>query len=74
MAGLGRYKLSDAVPKPIEGDIPAGGKGRNSSKTKSMQTRESQENQKARNAGPSKRERMVEIGRGQQQAGRQGGS
>jgi Protein of unknown function (DUF2934) len=36
------------------------------------QTREARERQQARDAGPSIRDRMVTIGRGNQQAGRQG--
>ncbi len=40
--------------------------------TKAEQQRESRENKDARDATASNRERMVEIGRGNQQAGRQG--
>jgi hypothetical protein len=41
-------------------------------KTAAEQVRESQESQKARNAESSIRARMIKIGRGHQQAGRQG--
>ena len=43
------------------------GKGRNAE-----QTREAKESEKAHSAEASNRERMVDIGRGNQQAGRQG--
>ena len=36
------------------------------------QAREADEGRQARGAGPSNRDRMVDIGRGNQQAGRQG--
>jgi hypothetical protein len=39
--------------------------------TTAEQTREARESEAARRAGPSNRERMVDIGRGNQQAGRQ---
>jgi hypothetical protein len=40
--------------------------------TPAEQTREAKESEEARSVGASNRERMVDIGRGNQQAGRQG--
>ena len=72
MSGIGKFKLSDAVPQPSD----QGGKGRKKKptalKTDAEQTREASENEDAKNAVPTTRDRMVEIGRGNQQAGRQG--
>jgi len=72
MAGIGRYKLSDAIPRSQAGGRPAGGSPSDARVTEVEQVRQAQESRKARNAGVSTRERMVDIGRGQQQAGRQG--
>ena len=71
MAEFGRYKLSDAIPKP-----PATGKKRRAKPTPTPgvaaeQAREAEENAKAHKAEASNRDRMVDIGRGNQQAGRQ---
>lgn len=54
-------------PKPGRGGEP-----RRSHEADAEQTREARESEEARRAGPSSRERMVDIGRGNQQAGRQG--
>jgi hypothetical protein len=99
MAGLGRFKLTDALPdqlapaevSPFEGTgLPGStvgkGKGRGKGKRKAAgatdktsltgglaaeQVREARESKQAKNAEASARDRMVEIGRGSQQAGRQ---
>lgn len=71
MSGIGRYKLSDALggSKPSKtGKAKAGRPG------KPDQGRETEELRKALDAMPTRRQHMVEIGRGNQQAGRQGGS
>jgi hypothetical protein len=73
MAGIGRYRLSDALRpprRPAAGD--KGGKASRTHKDAAEQTREAQEGVGARRAGVSVRDRMVDIGRGNQQAGRQG--
>jgi hypothetical protein len=70
MGGFGRFKLSDAVSK-------SGGKASEkpsrSQRGLSKQAREADESRKAVNAMPTTRDRMVDIGRGNQQSGRQGG-
>jgi hypothetical protein len=101
MAGIGRYKLSDAMrehqaqselaqPEGTgRGGVPARkGKGKGRGKGKltggaseasasgslaAEQLREARESKQAKNAEASARDRMVEIGRGNQQAGRQKG-
>jgi hypothetical protein len=94
MAGLGRFKMTDALPQgqQINAEssqpsdyVEAGstgqarkgkGKGKASSKATSKgpdaeQVREARENAQAKNAESSTRDRMDDIGRGNQQAGRQ---
>jgi hypothetical protein len=95
MAGIGRFKLTDALPAvepPALTDTGAGGspakrgkgkpKGKAGSKGKTTglspshglaaeQLREARESTAAKNAEASARDRMVDIGRGNQQAGRQ---
>jgi hypothetical protein len=95
MAGIGRFKLTDALPatetSPLN-DTPVSttpgksvkgkSKGKAGSKSKGAgsssshgpgaeQLREARENTSAKNAESSTRDRMVDIGRGNQQAGRQ---
>jgi hypothetical protein len=102
MAGVGRFKLSDAMrehraqaelaqPQGAgQGGVPAR-KGKGTGKVKGRgkgqsaleagrpssaglaaeQLREARESAQAKNAEASTRDRMVEIGRGGQQAGRQ---
>ncbi|MDR3622758.1 MAG: hypothetical protein P4L85_25620 [Paludisphaera borealis] len=97
MSGIGKFKLSDALPQSAAAtsdDATAGarfkGKGQikpsgRSKKAKAgdpakaatgeltaEQTREIREVTQAKNSGPSIRDHMVDIGRGNQQAGRQG--
>lgn len=99
MAGLGRFKMTDALPpeqranaesSQTAGHVEAGAtgparKGKGKGKAKSPgkagkatskgpdaeQLREARESAQARNAEASTRDRMVDIGRGGQQAGRQ---
>ena len=77
MAGIGRFKLSDALGK-APGAGPKSSKAKGKAKGQSPGTaaehaRESQEASQARNAEADIRGHMVEIGRGNQQAGRQQG-
>ena len=72
MAGIGRYKLSDAMPKPQKEGGKKGGRPMQAPEIAAEQTREARESEQARSAEASNRERMVDIGRGNQQAGRQG--
>jgi len=73
MAGIGKHKLSDAMPRPQPGPgIDEGGKPVLTPETAAEQIREADERAKAKNAQASIRDRMVDIGRGNQQAGRQG--
>lgn len=73
MAAIGRYKLSDALnrpQRPVGGG--EGGKSERTHETTAEQTREAVEGVGAGRSGASIRDRMVDIGRGNQQAGRQG--
>ncbi len=74
MAGIGKYKLSDAIPKAKPGGRKGDKSGIKMQKTAAEQAREVQEAHKARSAGASRKERSTGIGRGGQQAGRQGAS
>jgi hypothetical protein len=65
MAGKGHPKRS--------GKSPGARTRQNDTKAAAETAREASESQKARNAEASIRERMVRIGRGNQQAGRQNG-
>jgi hypothetical protein len=100
MSGIGKFKLTDALPKSQADDlggevnparpgakVPGQGSGKTKGKGKSKkakagkteethdlaaeQLREARESAKAKNAGASVRGHMVDIGRGNQQAGRQ---
>jgi hypothetical protein len=73
MAGIGKYKLTDALTKFL-GKIgrKRGGKPTPTHATAAEQVRESHEATEAHNAEASIRDRMTDIGRGNQQAGRQG--
>jgi hypothetical protein len=92
MAGLGRFKMTDALPpeqraraeatqpdaagppgptgRPRKGKRKTAG-GAASRGSDAEQVREARESAQARNAEASTRDRMVDIGRGTQQAGRQ---
>jgi len=73
MAGIGKHKLSDSIPQPRpEPGIDGGGKPVPTPETAAEQIREADERAKAKAAEASNRDRMVDIGRGNQQAGRQG--
>ena len=73
MAGIGKFKLSDAIkPTPDQVGSKKGGKPQAGKATVAGQTRASSESKSAKNAESSTRDRMVDIGRGVQQAGRQG--
>ena len=72
-AAIGKHKLSDAIPhQPPEAGGDKGGRPVPTHETAAEQAREAKESEEARSAGASNRERMVDIGRGNQQAGRQG--
>jgi hypothetical protein len=75
MAEIGKHKLSDAVPHPqpqAKDEADKGGKPVTTHETSAEQAREAKESEEAQRAKASNRERMVDIGRGNQQAGRQG--
>jgi hypothetical protein len=73
MSEIGKHKLSDAL-KPQKPEIvdDHGGKPVPTHEVSADKARESQESAEAVEAEASIRERMVKIGRGNQQAGRQG--
>ncbi len=96
MSGIGKFKLTDALPKSQPDDLGGNAQpsrpgakvpGQASGKAKSKkaktgkaegthdlaaeQLREARESTKAKNAGASTRGHMVDIGRANQQAGRQ---
>jgi hypothetical protein len=71
MAKFGRPKLSDAVHRPSETGKKKRGKPTPAHEVTAEQVREAEESAKARAAEASNRDRMVDIGRGNQQAGRQ---
>jgi hypothetical protein len=67
------YKFSDAVDAPTAtADLEKGGKPLPDSAASAEQMRELHESSDAKDAEASNRERMIAIGRGNQQAGRQG--
>jgi hypothetical protein len=73
MAGIRKHKLSDALhqpPRKAGGD--KGGKPVPTVKIAAEQAREAKDSEEAGSAVVSNRDRMVDIGRGNQQAGRQG--
>jgi hypothetical protein len=73
MARLSKYKLSDAIRQLWrKAGGGQGGKPVPTRETSAEQIRECQESREAGNAGASSRDRTVDIGRGNQQAGRQG--
>jgi hypothetical protein len=72
MAELGRHKLSDAIPRPPQTDKrKKKGKPVPTHEVVAEQVREAKESARAHEAEASNRDRMVDIGRGNQQAGRQ---
>ena len=73
MPDFSKHKLSDALPRPDHVDHAVeGGRPAPTHATAAEQAREAQEGAEARDAEASIRQRMVNIGRGNQQAGRQG--
>ena len=76
MSGIGKFKLSDALGKgdgPSKKEAKAKAKDKETGTVAAEQTREALEAAQAKNAEASIRGHMVEIGRGNQQAGRQQG-
>jgi hypothetical protein len=84
MAGFGRFKLTDALPEQpaddsemqsgggIPGSSPgAKGKGKGKKKGKLAHDQSKLSQSAGADADPGIRDRMVDIGRGNQQAGRQ---
>jgi hypothetical protein len=92
MSGVGKFKLTDALPKNMPsdlGDEPGGaghqtggkrkakskkataGKAKSGHEQAAEQLREARESNRAKNADASNRGHVVDIGRGNQQAGRQ---
>jgi hypothetical protein len=75
-AEIGKHRLSDAIPHQTSDESEeravddVAELARRFAATE--QTREAKESEEARSAGASNRERMLDIGRGNQQAGRQG--
>lgn len=68
-----KHKLSDAIPKPTDEKAHThGGKPTETHDVTAENVREQQEAQEAKAAEGSIRDHMVDIGRGHQQAGRQG--
>ena len=76
MSGIGKFKLSDALGKDaaaLKKAAKAKGKEKEAGAVAGEQAREALEAAQAKNAEASIRGHMVEIGRGNQQAGRQQG-
>ena len=72
MSGINPHKLSDAVPKSDgHQEDPKGDKPSPTAHDAAEQARLAHEREVARNAEASIRDHMVDIGRGNQQAGRQ---
>ena len=73
MAGIGKYKLTDALNQMLRKvGRKRAGKPSPTHETAAEQARESNESREAQDAEASIRARMVDVGRGNQQAGRQG--
>lgn len=73
MMNIGKHSISTALRRlwsKAGGDKR--GKPVETHETAAEQIREARESDKAGDAGPSNRERMIQIGRGRQQSGRQG--
>ncbi len=70
MVGMRKFKLSDAARGLLKKF--RGGKPTPNHATAAEQTREARESSKAGASAPSIRARMINIGRGNQQSGRQG--
>jgi hypothetical protein len=74
MGEIGKHKLSDALPASMKPSKKSkkGGKPATTRDVAAEQAREASESAKARQSEASIRDRMVDIGRGNKQAGRQG--
>ena len=73
MSDIGKHKLADAIPDPKpEATEHNAGKPHPTHATAAEQVREEQKSGQAHNAEGSIRDKMIDIGRGNQQAGRQG--
>ena len=73
MSGTGNFRLTDAITRLMRKvGRKETGKPAPTHATAAEQARESHESHEARDAEASIRARMVNIGRGNQQAGRQG--
>ncbi len=74
MSDLSKKKLADAIPHEVHEPLAESPHGRSvpGDATTAEQTREAQESREAVDAEASIRAKMVDIGRGNQQAGRQG--
>jgi hypothetical protein len=71
--GAGAFEdVASGQRRPHDFPPNAGGRPQRTPGTIAEQTREAMESEQARHAVASSRERMVDIGRGNQQAGRQG--
>ncbi len=82
MAGFGRFKLTDALPEQLPAadelssgaglpGVAPGGKSKGKKKAKTARDQSKQAQSAGADAEPGIRDRMVDIGRGNQQAGRQ---
>jgi len=72
MPWIARYKLSDAIPRQKASGGRKAARSLLPHEIIAEQVREDSERRKARNNEASIRDRMVQIGRGTLQAGRQG--
>jgi len=72
MPWIAKYKLSDAIPRRMPPGRKKAGRPLLPHEIIAEQVREDSERRKARNNEASLRDRMVQIGRGNLQAGRQG--
>ena len=72
MTEFGKRKLSDLIPKTSPTGKRKKGKPVPTHEVAAEQVREARESAEAHQAEASNRDRMVDIGRGNQQAGRQG--
>jgi hypothetical protein len=72
MGEIGRHKLSDAIPKEPKPRRKKAVKPATRHNVVAEQVREARESAKAKDSEASTRDRMVDIGRGNQQSGRQG--
>ena len=74
MSDFVETKLADSVPRGTPGPLTETRHGKHvpNHSTAAEQSREAQEARDAEEAGGATRDKMIQIGRGNQQAGRQG--